>query len=96
MARLKRALLALGLGFHKKCCTGALQCSCPQTCCTAACMLRFGSLRPCDRPVAAVQVGAALSMVYCSGCPVMFVGVGQTYPDLTRLNIKQVVRSLLK
>ena len=43
-----------------------------------------------------MQVGAALSMVYCSGCPIMFVGVGQTYPDLTRLNIKQVVRSLLK
>ena len=35
-------------------------------------------------------------MVYCSGCPIMFVGVGQTYTDLTRLNVKQVVRSLLK
>ena len=43
-----------------------------------------------------VQVGAALSMVYTSGAPIMFVGCGQTYVDLKRLNIKSVVRSLLK
>ena len=43
-----------------------------------------------------LQVGAALSMVYTSGAPIMFVGCGQTYPDLTRLNVKSVVRSLLK
>lgn len=43
-----------------------------------------------------VQVGAALSMVYTSGAPIMFVGCGQTYVDLKRLNIKQVVNSLLK
>jgi len=42
------------------------------------------------------KVGAALSMVYASGAPVMFVGCGQTYTDLKRLNIKSVVRSLLK
>ncbi|KAK9799811.1 hypothetical protein WJX73_001989 [Symbiochloris irregularis] len=42
------------------------------------------------------KVGAALSMVYTSGAPIMFVGCGQTYPDLTRLNVKAVVRSLLK
>ena len=45
--------------------------------------------------VMGVQVGAALSMVYTSGAPIMFVGCGQTYPDLTRLNVKAVVRSLL-
>jgi hypothetical protein len=44
----------------------------------------------------AVQVGAALSMVYTSGAPIMFVGCGQTYPDLKRLNVKSVVKSLLK
>lgn len=42
------------------------------------------------------KVGAALSMVYTSGAPVMFVGCGQTYVDLKRLNVKAVVHSLLK
>lgn len=42
------------------------------------------------------KVGAAVSMVYASGAPVMFVGCGQTYVDLKRLNVKNVVRSLLK
>jgi len=46
--------------------------------------------------ILSLQVGAALSMVYASGAPVMFVGCGQTYTDLKRLNIKSVVRSLLK
>jgi signal recognition particle receptor subunit alpha len=42
------------------------------------------------------KVGAAVSMVYASGAPVMFVGCGQTYVDLKRLNVRSVVRSLLK
>lgn len=42
------------------------------------------------------KVGAALSMVYTSGAPIMFVGCGQTYVDLKRLNAKAVVHSLLK
>ncbi|KAK9832611.1 hypothetical protein WJX81_003505 [Elliptochloris bilobata] len=42
------------------------------------------------------KVGAALSMVYSSGAPIMFVGCGQTYVDLTKLNVKSIVRSLLK
>jgi len=41
------------------------------------------------------KVGAALSMVYTSGAPIMFVGCGQTYQDLRRLNVKSVVKSLL-
>ncbi|EEH56116.1 type II secretory pathway family protein [Micromonas pusilla CCMP1545] len=41
------------------------------------------------------KVGAALSMVYTSGAPVMFVGCGQTYTDLKRLNVRSVVKSLL-
>lgn len=42
------------------------------------------------------KVGAALSMVYTSGAPIMFVGCGQTYVDLKRLQVKSVVKSLLK
>ncbi|RWV87252.1 hypothetical protein GW17_00050774 [Ensete ventricosum] len=43
-----------------------------------------------------VQVGAALSMVYVSGAPVMFVGCGQSYTDLKKLNVKSIVKTLLK
>ncbi|KAK9843578.1 hypothetical protein WJX84_007680 [Apatococcus fuscideae] len=42
------------------------------------------------------KVGAMISMVYVSSAPIMFIGCGQTYVDLKRLNIKSVVRSLLK
>lgn len=42
------------------------------------------------------RVGAAVSMVYASGAPVVFVGCGQGYTDLKRLNVRSVVRSLLK
>ncbi|KAI3892488.1 hypothetical protein MKW92_034161 [Papaver armeniacum] len=42
------------------------------------------------------KVGDALSMVYISGAPVMFVGCGQSYIDLTKLNIKTIVSTLLK
>jgi signal recognition particle receptor subunit alpha len=41
------------------------------------------------------KVGAALSMVYISGAPVMFVGCGQSYTDLKKLNVKSVMKSLL-
>jgi len=41
------------------------------------------------------KVGAALSMVYTSGAPVMFVGCGQTYTDLRKLNVRSVVKMLL-
>lgn len=42
-----------------------------------------------------MQVGAAISMVYTSRAPVMFVGCGQTYVDLKRLNVKEIVNVLL-
>ncbi|XP_021713833.1 signal recognition particle receptor subunit alpha-like [Chenopodium quinoa] len=42
------------------------------------------------------KVGAALSMVYISGAPVMFVGCGQSYTDLMKLNVKTIVKTLLK
>ncbi|EQC33060.1 fused signal recognition particle receptor [Saprolegnia diclina VS20] len=41
------------------------------------------------------KVGAAVSMVYKTGQPIMFVGTGQKYTNLTKLNIKTVMRSLL-
>lgn len=55
-----------------------------------------GSGTPGKLMLCCLQVGAALSMVYTSGAPIMFVGCGQTYVDLKRLNVKSVVRSLLK
>ncbi|KAG6488782.1 hypothetical protein ZIOFF_050033 [Zingiber officinale] len=42
------------------------------------------------------KVGAALSMVYVSGAPVMFVGCGQSYTDLKKLDVKSIVKTLLK
>ena len=42
------------------------------------------------------KVGAALSMVYTTGQPIVFVGVGQHYTDLKRLNVHAVTKSLLK
>ncbi|XP_022750268.1 signal recognition particle receptor subunit alpha-like isoform X1 [Durio zibethinus] len=42
------------------------------------------------------KVGAALSMVYVSGAPVTFVGCGQSYTDLKKLNVKSIVKTLLK
>jgi signal recognition particle receptor subunit alpha len=48
-----------------------------------------------ERAFGVLQVGAALSMVYVSGVPVMFVGCGQTYTDLKKLNVKSLVKSLL-
>ncbi|KAK8821909.1 hypothetical protein WA538_000007 [Blastocystis sp. DL] len=41
------------------------------------------------------KVGAALSMVYCTGKPIVFVGTGQKYTNLKRLNEKDVVNMLL-
>ena len=41
------------------------------------------------------KVGAALSMVYQTRIPVVFLGTGQQYQDLRRLNVDAVVASLL-
>jgi len=43
-----------------------------------------------------LQVGAAISMTYTTGQPIVFVGTGQSYPDLRSLNAKAVVQALLK
>ncbi|KAJ1839716.1 hypothetical protein LPJ70_004954, partial [Coemansia sp. RSA 2708] len=42
------------------------------------------------------RVGAALSMTYITGQPIVFVGTGQTYTDLRRMNVAQVIRALLR
>ena len=42
------------------------------------------------------QVGAAISMTYITGQPIIFVGTGQQYPDLKSLNVKSVVSALLR
>ncbi|GFT46457.1 hypothetical protein NPIL_22821 [Nephila pilipes] len=41
-------------------------------------------------------VGAAISMTYITGQPIIFVGTGQTYTDLKSLNPKAVVHALMK
>lgn len=42
------------------------------------------------------KVGAAVSMVYTTGQPIVFIGIGQTYMDLRKLNTKALVKALLK
>ncbi|KAH7103920.1 P-loop containing nucleoside triphosphate hydrolase protein [Auriculariales sp. MPI-PUGE-AT-0066] len=41
------------------------------------------------------KVGAALSMTYVTGQPIVFVGCGQTYTDLRQLRVGNVVQALL-
>lgn len=40
------------------------------------------------------KVGAAVSMVYKTGQPIVFVGVGQHYSSLKRLDVAEVVQQL--
>ena len=42
------------------------------------------------------QVGAALSLVYTTGKPIVFVGVGQTYNDIRNLNVDHCVKALVR
>jgi len=41
------------------------------------------------------KVGAALSMVYVTGQPIVFVGTGQKYTHLRKMQAREVVRTLL-
>lgn len=41
------------------------------------------------------KVGAALSMTFVSGAPILFVGTGQTYMDLKKMNVNAIVDALL-
>lgn len=42
------------------------------------------------------KVGAAVSMAHVTGKPILFVGTGQTYTDLKKLNVESLVDMLLK
>lgn len=42
------------------------------------------------------KVGAAISMVYATGLPIVFTGVGQKYSDLRVLDVRRVVQVLMK
>ncbi|KAK4055957.1 hypothetical protein OIO90_002950 [Microbotryomycetes sp. JL221] len=42
------------------------------------------------------KVGAALSMTYVTGQPILFVGTGQTYSDLRALRVAHIVQALLQ
>ncbi|KAK7487182.1 hypothetical protein BaRGS_00021534 [Batillaria attramentaria] len=42
------------------------------------------------------KVGAAISMTYTTGQPIVFVGTGQTYTDIRNLNARAIVNALLK
>lgn len=41
------------------------------------------------------KMGAAVSMTYATGKPVLFVGTGQKYTHMRKLNVKTVVHTLL-
>uniref|UniRef100_A0A7S3FR48 SRP54-type proteins GTP-binding domain-containing protein n=1 Tax=Strombidium rassoulzadegani TaxID=1082188 RepID=A0A7S3FR48_9SPIT len=41
------------------------------------------------------KVGTALNMVYSTGKPIVFVGVGQKYPHLKKLNVQTVITALM-
>jgi signal recognition particle receptor subunit alpha len=41
------------------------------------------------------KVGAALTMCYMTGKPIYFIGDGQTYTDLRKMNVDHVVDMLL-
>jgi len=42
------------------------------------------------------KVGAAISMVYATGQPIVFIGIGQKYSDVKVLNVPKIVSVLLK
>nr|ANM86232.1 signal recognition particle receptor subunit alpha [Stygiella incarcerata] len=42
------------------------------------------------------KVGAAISMAYTTGQPIVFVGCGQKYTDLRKLNVRAIVKILME
>ena len=42
------------------------------------------------------KVGSSISMTYTTGQPIVFVGTGQDYYDLRKLDVQSVVNALLK
>ncbi|RLN91663.1 hypothetical protein BBJ28_00001709 [Nothophytophthora sp. Chile5] len=49
-----------------------------------------------DKGKLSAYLGAAVSMVYKTGQPIMFVGTGQKYTHLKKLNVRTVLRHLLQ
>ncbi|RLN89216.1 hypothetical protein BBJ28_00002628 [Nothophytophthora sp. Chile5] len=49
-----------------------------------------------DKGKLPAYLGAAVSMVYKTGQPIMFVGTGQKYTHLKKLNVRTVLRHLLQ
>lgn len=41
------------------------------------------------------KIGAAISMVYSTGKPIVFMGIGEKYPNLKKMNVNTVINSLL-
>lgn len=39
-------------------------------------------------------MGASVSMVYKSGKPIIFLGTGQKYTNLRKINVKDIIKSL--
>jgi len=52
----------------------------------------FSSLK---KNINEILVGACVSLTYATGKPILFVGTGQKYTHLRKLNVKTVVHSLL-
>jgi len=42
------------------------------------------------------KVGAAISMVYSTGQPIVFLGTGQHYTDIKKMNVGTLIKTLLK
>jgi signal recognition particle receptor subunit alpha len=51
---------------------------------------------PSVQPSRARQVGAALSMVYTTSVPIVFLGTGQHYESLKTFSVQRIVAPLLK
>lgn len=43
-----------------------------------------------------LKVGAALSMCYKTGQPILFVGTGQKYTHLKKLNVREIINALFQ
>lgn len=42
------------------------------------------------------KVGAALSMTYVTGQPIVFIGTGQTYTDLRAMKVAHILGALMR
>jgi len=55
--------------------------------------LDFFIISKCD--TVGDMLGAMVNMVYATGIPILFVGVGQTYTDLRTLSVSWAVNTLM-